>query len=121
MYRILYKANVSASDIRILDCDTRLLVDDSNLIGFYTGEVVGDMYNIHHFYIKECYRKYKIICDLIMDFNNRSKELGCQFILLHIRSNTGEKRFFMEFYGNKIVSQYVSNIEGIEMYKVEVL
>lgn len=121
MYKILYKANVEDKDIHILQQDTRILLDDSKFAGFYTGEVIDNMYNLHHFFVEEDYRKYKVICELILDFNNRAKELGCKFILLHIRSNSGERRFFDKFYGESIVSQFDSPFENIEMYKVEVL
>lgn len=122
MYRILYKAKVDERDMQILHHDTKVLLDDNDkFAGFYTGEIISDMYNLHHFFIDEEYRKYKVICDFILDFNNRAKELGCKFILLHIRSNSGEKRFFNKFYSESIVSQFDSPFDDIEMYKVEVL
>lgn len=116
IYTILKNAGIADKDIRVLDCETKLLIDE-RLEGFYTAEKTGEFYNVHHFYVRK--RTPLNVWKLSNYAFQRAKELGCKWGLIHTPKDSRLDQWVKGLCRHRNLIQLESPQE-YNFYKVEI-
>ncbi len=122
-YPILYNIlteNMSEDRISILDVETKLLLDDTSLVGFFSGEVIGDGYNLHHFYTDSNKRNFTNACRLSNALFDCARQHGCKYLVLHALRDSREDQWIKCFGRRKNVTVLACLDNNYIIYRAEV-
>lgn len=122
IYDMLRSLGIAHDDI-ILNIDVSVLLVDNKIAGFYCGEVINKVYNLHHFYIKPEHRSaFNIVGSngLVDHMVNRIKKLVCKYGLFHMNTGSDEHKFFLKYFKDFNKRELDLGFKGISIYKVEV-
>lgn len=118
LYSVLRDKGIADKDMSLLNIETRVLIDNEELIGFYSAEKIMDIYNLHHFCV--CKVSHKALWRLVLDLINYAKKRDCKYITLHVEQDSKLERFVIKFCKRKRFQILMFNYKNFNFYKVEV-
>lgn len=113
IYDVLWLTGIEEKNMLISRVETKVLLCEDKPVGFFSGEKVGEHYNIYHFFIEPNKRGFEAIWKLVPYMIRHMKNLGCKYLLMHAKAGTDTDNFINSYFRK-------NNVEKIEFYKVEV-
>ena len=123
-YATIYRTlkDLGLTEIDISNTESRVLVDNDKIIGFFSAEKIKGYYNLHHLFISKDYRGTRYVWMLLNDLISEARKKGCRYIVIHVIRNSRLEIFAKVYCKHRKLGIKSMNIEykDFNFYKVEV-
>ncbi|OQB09991.1 MAG: hypothetical protein BWY21_00555 [Parcubacteria group bacterium ADurb.Bin216] len=120
LVNLLRNAGLEDSGISISDIKVRVILNDSKIVGLMGGDKIGNLFNVHHLYIKEDNRKPELFFALIKDMFDTARDLNCTYLIMHLKKGSREEKFAKVYCRRREMKKLDFEVHDHNIYQIEV-